>query len=140
MKTVIILLLVFASALSRASVVSLPRGGQITVDEKEWTIQDTKALTGMSSLFFQHKKEKVLQGVVLDGTVREKGECASGRSAICDRVVPMGKDLSYQIIGQKFHGKDTYQNYVIAFTIPKEQEQKFLPILRKLKERMEFAK
>lgn len=140
MKTVIILLLIFASALSRASVVSLPLGGKIAVNDSDWSIQDTKALTGTSSLFFQHRKEKALQGIVLDGSVREKGECSNGQSAICDRVIPMGQNISYQIIGQKFHGKDTYQNYVIAFTIPKTQEQKFLPILRKLKERMEFAK
>lgn len=140
MKTIVILFLILVSVVSRASVISLPLGGKVTVDASEWSIQDTKALTGTSSLFFQHKQEKDLQGILLDGTVQEKGACVAGKSAVCDRLVPMKDKVSYQIVGQKFHGKDTYQNYVFAFTFPKEKEQKYLPILKKLKARMEFAK
>jgi hypothetical protein len=43
-------------------------------------------------------------------------------------------------VGQRYHGKDAYQNYVIAFTLSKSDEKKFLPILQKLKSKMELTK
>lgn len=140
MKYLLTILVISTVSLSHAAVVSLPRGGNVKVDTKEWNIQETKAVTGVNSLFIGHRKEKALQGVILDGTVKEKGECGENKTMFCDRLVPMGNKISYQIVGQRYHGPNTFQNYVVAFTIPKEQEQKFLPLLKKLKAEMEFSK
>ncbi len=140
MKTIILTLTILSASLSQAATVPLPLGGKVTVNDKEWNVQETKAVTGTNSLFMNHKKEKSLQGIVLDGSVKNKGECEAGKTMICDRTVPMGDKISYQIIGQRFHGKDAYQNYVFAFAFAKADEKKFLPLLKKLKSDMEFAK
>lgn len=140
MKYILGLLVIVSATLSHAASVSLPLGGKISVNLKEWNIQETRALTGLNSLLFHHRKEKDLQGIVMDGTVKDKGECAQEKTIVCDRLVPLGDKISYQIVGQRYHGKDAYQNYVIAFTLPKSEEKKFLPILKKLKSEMEFTK
>lgn len=140
MKYLLLFLVVSVVSLSHAAVVPLPRGGNVTVDTKEWNVQETKAVTGVNSLFIGHRKEKTLQGVLLDGTVNEKGQCGENKTMVCERVVPMGDKISYQIVGQRYHGPNTFQNYVFAFNIPKSQEQKLLPILKKLKSQLEFAK
>ncbi len=140
MKYLFAFLVISIVSLSHAAVVSLPRGGNVTVDTKEWNVQETRALTGVNSLFIGHRTEKDLQGVILDGTVNEKGQCGQDKTMFCERLVPMGDKLSYQIVGQRYHGPNTFQNYVIAFNIPKDQEKKYLPILKKLKSGMEFSK
>jgi hypothetical protein len=140
MKYIVAFLVIITATLSHAASVSLPLGGKISVDLKDWNVQETKAVTGTNSLLFNHRKVKTLQGIVLDGTVKTKGECAPEKTMICDRVVPMGDKVSYQIVGQRYHGKDAYQNYVIAFTLSKSDEKKFLPILQKLKSKMELTK
>ncbi len=118
--------------------VSLPRGGKVNIDTKEWNVQEAKAVTGADSLFFIHRKEKGLEAMLLDGTVKDHGQCAPEKTLTCDRIIPIGDKISYQIIGQKYHGKKTYQNYVLAFSIAKTDEKKLLPILKKLKTQMEF--
>lgn len=139
MKSVI--LLTFLCSLSSfAGVVELPRGGKLNLKAKDWNVQETKGLTGTSVLYFGHRDVSALQGVLLDGTVKEKGDCSQGKTEICDRIVPMGTKLSYQIIGQRFIAQNTYQNYVLAFTIDKTQEGKLLPVLKKLKGEMELTK
>lgn len=140
MKYLLIILVVSVVSLSHAAVVPLPRGGNVTVDTKEWNVQETKAITGVNSLFIGHRKETALQGVILDGTVKEKGQCGGNKTMFCDRLVPMGDKISYQIVGQRYHGPNTFQNYVIAFNISKSQEQMYLPILKKLKSQLEFSK
>ena len=136
----LILFSLLISTLSHAGVVTLPRGGKLSLSAKDWNVQETKGLTGVDVLLFGHKDLDNLQGFLLDGTVKEKGECTPGKTEICERVVPMGEKISYQIIGQRFIGKDTYQNYVLAFTIDKTQEEKLLPVLKKLRSQMEFTK
>lgn len=140
MKYLFAILVLSVVSLSHAAVVSLPRGGNVTVDTKEWNVQETKALTGVNTLFIGHRKETALQGVLLDGTVKEKGQCGENKTMFCERLVPMGDKVSYQIVSQRYHGPNTFQNYIIAFNIPKSQEQKFLPILKKLKSQMELSK
>lgn len=140
MKNLLILLTFLTATHLQAGVIGLPLGGKISLSAKDWSVQETKALTGVNSLFFSHKKLNALQGMLLDGSVREKGECTSNKTVICDRVIPMGNKVSYQIIAQRFHGKDTYQNYVLAFTLDKTQEKNLLPVLKDLRKKMEFAK
>lgn len=140
MKKLLILSLIVLSFHSNGGVLSLPLGGELTLSANEWNIQETKGFTGVNSILFAHKKLNQLQGVLLDGSVKDKGDCTSKRTEVCDRIIPMGNKLSYQIIAQRFHGNKTYQNYVIAFTLEKGQQKKFLPILKDLKDKMEFNK
>lgn len=140
MNSKLITLSLLLSVTAGASVVSLPLGGKVTMNAKEWSIQETKALTGVNSYLISHRFEKDLQGVLLDGTVKNKGECEAGKTTICERVVPMGENVSYQIVGQRYHGSDTYQNYVFAFTFPKSQEKQYLPLLKKFRLQMELVK
>ena len=140
MKYLLLILVLSVISFSHAAVVSLPRGGKVTVDTKEWNVQDLNAVTGVSTLYINHRKETALQGVILDGTVKEKGQCGENKTMVCDRLVPMVDKISYQIVGQRYHGPNTFQNYVIAFNISKNHEQMYLPILKKLKSQLEFAK
>lgn len=140
MRTSIIFIILSFLPSLYAAVIELPRGGRMDLKSSEWNIQETKALTGVNSLFFAHKTRKDLHGILLDGTVQNKGQCQDGKTVVCERLVPMGDKLSYQIVGQRFIGKDTYQNYVIAFTFPRAQEAASLPLLKKLKAQLEFTK
>lgn len=136
----IILLSLFIPFLSHAAVLELARGGRLSIKAKDWNVQETKGLTGVTGVLFSHRELSALNGVLLDGTVKEKGECSPGKTEVCDRIVPMGAKISYQIVGQRFVGKDTYQNYFLVFTIDKNQEEKFLPVLKNLKSQLEFTK
>lgn len=140
MKYALVAFILLSTFAARAGVVELPRGGKLSLPHKEWNVQETKALTGVNSLLFSHRELSELSGVLLDGTVKVAGDCESGKTVICDRLVPLKGKVSYQIIGQRFIGKDTYQNYVIAFTIDKAREGKLLPVLKKLKSELEFTK
>lgn len=139
MKLFYLIFTVFSFTHAFAANISLPRGGDLSLHSTEWSVQELKEF-GVHSLVFSHKKLKNLTAVVLDGTVKEKGECTDQKTVVCERTVPMGDKISYQIIGQKYHGDKAYQNYIIAFTVNRNQEKEILPVLKKLKSQLEFKK
>jgi hypothetical protein len=120
-----------------AAVVDLPKGGKVKIDSKEWNVQDTKALTGVSTLIFLHRGKKDLRGILMDGSVREEGQCGGKVETVCERRADLGAKLSVQLIKQRVLKDNVFQNYVLAFNFPKEKEAEFAPILKKLKADLE---
>lgn len=139
MKLLLSYFMFFSLSPLYAEVVPLPRGGELRLDSKDWKVHELKEF-GTSTLVFTHKNHKDLSAVVLDGTVKEKGECAEQKTLVCDRQIPMGDKISYQIISQKYHGEKAYQNYILAFTVARSREAEILPVLKKLKSQLEMKK
>lgn len=140
MKLVFTLIFILSSA-AFAALLDMPLGGKLPVDTKTWDVQSLKKVPGSHSMIFIHKKYKDLKGLVFDGNIKGEGLCDPKNTSkswkTCVRKVPMGKDLSFQLLTQRMIGPQTFQTYVLSFNYPSTQDSTYDPELQKLRKTIE---
>ena len=140
-RTLFLIVISSLSICAFAGKVSLPLGGQLPLDTKLWSSDSLKGVPGGSGLIFINKNKKELQGLVLDGTIKDKGACEGEavpkKWKTCLKVVPVGKSLSYQLYSQRKIEDKVFQNYVITFDVPTSKKIEFEKEILALKKYIE---
>jgi hypothetical protein len=133
MKTLVLSVGIFfsLSALA-ASQASLPMGGEISFNDKEWRLQDLSLKNKKFLLIFH--KEKGFQGQVVGGPIKDTGLCEKKSKAklkTCLNKTATKDNVSYVITTQRFAGKDAYLHHFITFSFPVGKSKEYGPLVEK---------
>lgn len=134
------LLILGLSSLLHARSVELPRGGQIEIDQKEWTVLENKVTPELKSLIIFNKSDEKLKGFILDGTIKNAGVCKkdSGKEwLVCEKKQKVKDEIHHQVYLQRKLGKDAIQNYVMSFNYDLKAEKDFNKKISALKTSLE---
>lgn len=130
----LLILLSLVSFYSFAKPISLPFGGSLSLNNDAWDVHELKALKGLNSLILIHKKEKDLQGYILDGKIKLTSHCKTTQSSwkICENLVLLpNKKINHQIFIER-KVSDSYQSYVLSLNYAEESKIKYESILKVL--------
>lgn len=141
MKLCILIMTMVLSSLVYGANLKLPRGGSVSLDEKNWDSQMIE-MKGEKVLTLLHKNHKDLQGFVLGGQIREEGPCAKqikhSRWIFCRKSSQEGKINNEQVYAQKKVGK-SFQNYLFSFNLPSGKEKEYLSHIESFKKSLESS-
>lgn len=128
MKKLVSICLLFISSSVFSAPQSLPRGGKINLNSKNWIGLENKVFQGVKTFIVSNKKHKDLTGYLLGGTIENESKCkvkTSNKWATCQETHTIKNELSYQIYLQRKIGKNGFQTYVLSFNFPKEALDKY---------------
>lgn len=129
-----ILIFLFGSLSAYAESVKLPRGGDISIDSKNWQVHDT-SIAMDKSMVFTHRSLKKLTGILLGGTIQISGECPGEKQSlrVCERSENSPGKKSRQLILEKQVEKGSFQRYILTFNFDVKEAPTFDPAIDDLK-------